>query len=37
MQKKLLQIKDLSVKYFTSGVTVKAVNGIDLELNNGET
>lgn len=34
---KLLSIRDLSIQYFTNDGTVKAVNGIDLDINEGET
>jgi peptide/nickel transport system ATP-binding protein len=33
----LLELKDLSVKYFTSDGTVEAVNGISLQVDRGET
>lgn len=36
-EKKLLEIKNLSVEYETEIATVYAVNGLDLELNYGET
>lgn len=34
---KLLEIKDLSIHFVTDAGTVKAVNGLDLSLNSGET
>ena len=37
MSEKLLEIKDLEVIYKTDKETVRAVNGISLELNKGET
>ena len=37
MSEKLLEIKDLEVIYKTDKETVRAVNGISLELNRGET
>lgn len=37
MSKKLLDIKNLSVQYKTDDAIYNAVNGIDLELNKGET
>ena len=33
----ILELKDLSVKYFTSDGTVEAVNGISLQVDRGET
>jgi len=36
-KKELLNIKDLSINYITEDGTVKAVNGIDIKLNKGET
>ena len=35
--KKLLTIKNLRVEYRTEGEAAKAVNGIDLSVNQGET
>ncbi|WDV46288.1 ABC transporter ATP-binding protein [Clostridiaceae bacterium M8S5] len=37
MNDKLLEIKDLDINYYTSEGVVKAVNGIDLVINKGET
>lgn len=37
MDRKLLEIKNLAVQYVTDEETVHAVNGIDIELNEGET
>ncbi|MBQ9613829.1 MAG: ABC transporter ATP-binding protein [Lachnospiraceae bacterium] len=37
MSEKLLEIKNLSVEYETEIATIYAVNGLDLELNYGET
>ncbi|SHJ99549.1 ABC transporter ATP-binding protein [Paramaledivibacter caminithermalis] len=36
-KKELLKIEDLSIYYITEDGTVKAVNGIDIKLNKGET
>lgn len=36
-KKELLNIKDLGVYYITEDGTVKAVNGVDIKLNKGET
>ena len=37
MSEKLLDIKDLTIQYVTESETVSAVNGLDIELNEGET
>lgn len=37
MQKDYLQIKNLNIRYYSNNETVNAVNGIDLELKDGET
>lgn len=37
MSDKLLEVKNLSVEYDTEISTVYAVNGLDLDLNYGET
>ena len=37
MSEKLLSIKDLRIEYRTDFEVVEAVNGIDLELERGET
>jgi peptide/nickel transport system ATP-binding protein len=37
MKEKLLDIKNLTIHYITEDGTVKAVNGIDIQLNSGET
>ncbi|MCX7694905.1 MAG: ABC transporter ATP-binding protein [Caloramator sp.] len=37
MNEKLLDIKNLTIHYITDDGVVKAVNGIDIELNKGET
>ena len=37
MEKKLLEIKDVRVKYYTLDHEVMAVNGVSLELNKGES
>lgn len=37
MEKKLLEIKNLEVQYITDEETVHAVNGIDIDLQEGET
>ncbi|WP_353096818.1 ABC transporter ATP-binding protein [Tissierella praeacuta] len=37
MNKEFLNIKDLHIHYITEEGTVKAVNGIDIDLNKGET
>ncbi|WDC84494.1 ABC transporter ATP-binding protein [Caloramator sp. mosi_1] len=37
MKEKLLDIKNLTIHYITDDGVVKAVNGIDIELNKGET
>jgi ABC-type dipeptide/oligopeptide/nickel transport system, ATPase component len=36
-QEKLLDIRDLSVHYFTDGGTVRAIEHLNLELGYGET
>jgi peptide/nickel transport system ATP-binding protein len=37
MKERLLDIKNLTIHYITEDGTVKAVNGIDIQLNSGET
>ncbi|MGI6071826.1 MAG: ABC transporter ATP-binding protein [Lachnospiraceae bacterium] len=37
MSEKFLQVKDLFVEYTSGGHVVKAVNGVNIELNRGET
>ncbi|SES68267.1 ABC transporter ATP-binding protein [Anaerobranca gottschalkii] len=37
MKEKLLDIQNLTIHYITEDGTVKAVNGIDIQLNSGET
>ena len=37
MSEKLLNIKDLTIQYVTEAEVVSAVNGLDIELNEGET